>query len=124
VSATRTIPTPTWSFLTKPQRRFLLQAADVDRTQSANTLGHLIPILHWRTIGVLCAFTGPESDQHVQHLAQLGWLEIRDPQTRTMILTSRTMLRHITTARRRRAWTLTCWLIGLTVAAVNVAFHR
>jgi hypothetical protein len=124
VSSLTTTPTPTWPLLTKHQRHFLLKAADIDRTQSANTLGHLIPILHWRTIGVLCALTGPESDQLVQHLAQLGWLEIRDPQARTMILISRTNLRHIAATRRRRAWTLACCLIGLTIAAINVEFHR
>jgi hypothetical protein len=55
VSPTHTDPISTWPLLTKPQRRFLLKAANIDRTESASTLGHLIPILHWRTIGVLGA---------------------------------------------------------------------
>lgn len=112
------IAKPSWSTgawytansMTAIERQFLIKALVVDEHLRPRTSSDL-PLLSWRTIGVLCNLTGAQSDELVNQLAAAKLIQVVDTEQRLLVLTEgREIARADLESRQRRFWNHVHWI--------------
>jgi hypothetical protein len=94
-----------WESLSETQRKFLLAAYDIDdRLPHSEGLDKVIPLISWRTVGLMCGVNLQDVDALVRTLADLRLVYILDLQRCEMALISRTSLMLLAHAQRKKRW--------------------
>ena len=107
------------NILTPLERQFLIKAFEVEKhLRPTASPDRIIPLLSWRTIGVLCDLTGEQSDRLVAQLAAANQVLIMNADERLIMLSEgREWARQELDFRKRRLGNWLKW-IGIGLALV------
>jgi hypothetical protein len=99
--------------MTAVERQYLTKAFEVEEhIRPRGTYHRVIPLLSWRTIGVLCDLSGEEADQLVDQLVAAGQIRVVNSDQRLMVLTEgREVGRAEVESRKRRFWNRLPWIV-------------
>ena len=99
--------------MTTIERQFLIKAFEVEEhLRPKASPDRVIPLLSWRTIGVLCDLSGAQSDELVARLAEADQVRIMDADKRLIMLSAgREVGRNELEARKRRFWNRVNWIV-------------
>jgi hypothetical protein len=94
------------------EREFLIKSFELEEhSRPRGSVERVVPLLSWRTIGVLCGLTGEQTDELVHQLDAAGQLRIRDAEKRQMfLLAGREFAQREMERRRRRFWRRVNWI--------------
>lgn len=104
--------------MTAIEREFLAKAYEVqEHLRPRASPDRIVPLLSWRTIGVLCHLSGEKSDELVRQLAAADCVRIVDAEKRLIMLStnSESVCQEVE-ARKQRRRTVVGWGVGALCA--------